>query len=184
VGTPPRSLRSSERVDPEEFSRRVAGKLGDSADSVDVRNGTIHVSVPAPAVVGAARTLRDDPELDCAYFTFLSAIDWEADGFEVLVVLATLSYGNTVVVHVRLPAESPSMASLTAVFGGANWHERECAEMFGITFDGHPNLVKLYLPEDFEGYPLRRSFKLASRRYKAWPGAKDEEEAAAGGPLR
>ena len=184
MGTPPRSLRSSERVDPEEFSRRVAGKLGDAADSVDVRNGTIHVSVPAPAVVGAARTLKDDPELDCAYFTFLSAIDWEADGFEVLVALASLTYGNTVIMHVRLPAENPSMASLTAVFGGANWHERECAEMFGITFDGHPNLVKLYLPEDFEGYPLRRSFKLASRRYKAWPGAKDEEEAAAGGPLR
>ena len=114
----------------------------------------------------------------------LSAIDWEADGFEVLVALASLTYGNTVVIHVRLPAERPSMASLTAVFGGANWHERECAEMFGIAFDGHPNLVKLYLPEDFEGYPLRRSFKLASRRYKAWPGAKDEEEAAAGGPLR
>jgi len=151
---------------------------------VDVRNGTIHVSVSAPNVGGAARTLKDDPELDCAYFTFLSAIDWEADGFEVLVALSTLTYGNNVIVHVRLPAESPSMASLTVVFGGANWHERECAEMFGITFDGHPNLVKLYLPEDFEGYPLRRSFKLASRRYKAWPGAKDEEEAAAGGPLR
>ena len=114
MGTPPRSLRSSERVDPEEFSRGVAGKLGDAADSVDVLNGTIHVSVPARAVVGAARTLKDDPELDCAYFTFLSAIDWEADGFEVLVALSTLTYGNTVILHVRLPAESPSMASLTA----------------------------------------------------------------------
>ena len=99
MGTPPRSLRSSERVDPEEFSRRVAGKLGDAADSVDVRNGTIHVSVPARAVVGAARTLKDDPELDCAYFTFLSAIDWEADGFEVLVALSTLTYGNTVILE-------------------------------------------------------------------------------------
>ena len=184
MGTPPGSLRSSERVDPEEFSRRIAGKLGDGADSVDVRFGTIHVSVPPGSLVAAARTLRDDPELDCAYFDFLSAVDWEAGGFELLVALATLTYGNLVVVHVRLPADTPAVASLTPVYGGANWHERECAEMFGITFDGHPNLVKLYLPEDFEGYPLRRSFKLASRRYKAWPGAKDEEEAAAGGPLR
>jgi NADH-quinone oxidoreductase subunit C len=184
VGTPPRSLRSSARVDPEEFSRRVARKLGDSVDSVDVRNGTIHVTLPAPNVVEAVRALKDDPELDCAYFNFLSAIDWEAKGFEVLVAVYSLTYGNTVIAHVHLGAEQPSMASLTAVFGGANWHERECAEMFGIDFDGHPNLVKLYLPEDFEGYPLRRSFKLASRRYKAWPGAKDEEEAAAGGPLR
>src|SRR5207245_4382577 len=113
VGTPPRSLRSSERVDPEEFSRRVAGKLGDAADSVDVRNGTTHVSVSSPSVVGAARTLKDDPELDCAYFTFLSAIDWEADGFEVLVALASLTYGNTVIMQVRLPADSPSTSKHT-----------------------------------------------------------------------
>ena len=149
-----------------------------------MNHGTVELTASADQVVEVVRTLREDPSLQCEYFDFLSAIDWEADGFEVLVALSTLTYGNTVILHVRLPAESPSMASLTAVFGGANWHERECAEMFGITFDGHPNLVKLYLPEDFEGYPLRRSFKLASRRYKAWPGAKDEEEAAAGGPLR
>ena len=184
MGTPPRSLRSSERVDPEEFSHRVAGKLGDVLESLDVHNGTIHVNLPAGNVAGAARVLKEDPELDCAYFNFLSAIDWEAEGFEVLVALHSLTYGNTVVVHTRLPAENPAMGSLTGIYGGANWHERECAEMFGITFDGHPNLVKLYLPEDFEGYPLRRSFRLASRRYKSWPGAKDEEEAAAGGPLR
>ncbi|MEA2500216.1 MAG: NADH-quinone oxidoreductase subunit, partial [Actinomycetota bacterium] len=109
MATPPRSLRSWERVDPEEFSRRVAGKLGDAAASVDVRNGTIHVTLPAGDVVGAARVLKDDPELDCAYFNFLSAVDWEAEGFEVLVALHSLTYGNTVIAHVRLPAESPSM---------------------------------------------------------------------------
>ena len=106
------------------------------------------------------------------------------EGFEVLVNLASLTHVATVVLHVRLPAEDPVMPSLTGVYGGANWHERECAEMFGILFEGHPNLVKLYLPEDFEGYPLRKSFRLASRRFKSWPGAKDEEEAQAGGPLR
>ena len=184
MDTPPRSPRSWERVEPEEFSRRVATKLGDSADSVDVRDGTIHVMLPSGNVAASAHALKEDPELDCAYFSFLSAIDWEAEGFEVLVALYSLTYGNTVIAHTRLPAENPAMSSLTSVYGGANWHERECAEMFGITFEGHPNLVKLYLPEDFEGHPLRKSFRLASRRYKAWPGAKDEEEAAAGGPLR
>ena len=149
-----------------------------------MRTGAVHVTLPANALVLAANALKSDPELDCAYFTFLSAVDWEAKGFEVLVVVYSLTHGATVVAHVWLPAESPSLPSLTAVYSGADWHERECAEMFGIDFEGHPNLVKLYLPEDFEGYPLRKSFRLASRRYKSWPGAKDEEEAAAGMPLR
>jgi len=168
VGTPPRSLRSLERVDPEEFSRRVALKLEGAAGHVDVRFGAVHVTLPAGDLLAAVRLLQGDPELDCAYFTFLYS----------------LTYGATVIAHVRLPAEDPVMPSLTGVYGGANWHERECAEMFGILFEGHPNLVKLYLPEDFEGYPLRKSFRLASRRFKSWPGAKDEEEAQAGGPLR
>jgi NADH:ubiquinone oxidoreductase subunit C len=53
--------------------------------------------------------------------------------------------------------------------------------MFGVEFEGNSNLSNLYLPEDFEGHPLLRSFKLPSRFVKAWPGAKDPEEASAGG---
>jgi NADH-quinone oxidoreductase subunit C len=154
------------------------------AVGVEVRLDLVHAPVLAARVLEAARVLRDDPDLDCAYFTFLSAIDWQDKGFEVIVTLYSLTHGATVVMHVRLPSEDPAMPTLTGVWQGANWHERECAEMFGIAFEGHPNLVKLYLPEDFEGYPLRKSFRLASRRYKRWPGAKDEDEAAAGGPIR
>jgi NADH-quinone oxidoreductase subunit C len=98
------------------------------------------------------------------------------EGFEVLVALTSLRHGVTVLVKTRLPAEDPHMPTLTGVFRGADWHERETAEMFGIVFDGHPNLVKLYLPEDFEGHPLRKSFPLASRVYKPWPGEKEFEK--------
>jgi NADH:ubiquinone oxidoreductase subunit C len=84
-------------------------------------------------------------------------------------------------VHVPVDPESPECPSITAVFRGALWQERECHEMFGIVFDGHPGLSNLYLPEDFEGHPGRRSFKLPSRAVKDWPGAKDPDEAAAGG---
>ena len=61
------------------------------------------------------------------------------------------------------------------LFAGANWHERECWEMFGITFDGHPGLRHLYLPGEFEGHPLRKDFPLLARLVKPWPGIVDVE---------
>jgi NADH-quinone oxidoreductase subunit C len=67
------------------------------------------------------------------------------------------------------------IASLVPVFAGANWHERECWEMFGIEFEGHPDLRHLYLPGAFEGHPLRKDFPLLARLVKPWPGIVDVE---------
>jgi NADH-quinone oxidoreductase subunit C len=175
-----RSLRSSERVEPEAFSERVRSRIGDAALEVQVRFGQVIVSADPGRIVDVMSTLKGDPELQCDYFTFLSAADWQDKGFEVIATVFSTRFENTVVTKVRLPSESPTLASITGVYGGADWHERECAEMFGIHFEGHPNLVKLYLAEDFIGHPLRKDFQLASRTHKAWPGAKDPEEAAGG----
>ena len=65
--------------------------------------------------------------------------------------------------------------SWSPIYAGANWHEREAWEMFGITFTGHPKLTHLYLPGAFEGHPLRKDFPLLSRRVKPWPGIVDVE---------
>ena len=83
--------------------------------------------------------------------------------------------------------EVPMIDTWIPVYAGANWHERECHEMFGIGFQGHPDLRNMYLPTDFEGYPLRKDFPLLARLVKPWPGivdveplpgGDDEEEAA------
>jgi NADH-quinone oxidoreductase subunit C len=71
--------------------------------------------------------------------------------------------------------EAPSIETWTATYPGANWHEREAWEMYGISFTGHPGLKKLYLPADFEGHPLRKDFPLLSRHIKPWPGIVDVE---------
>ena len=68
-----------------------------------------------------------------------------------------------------------SMPTWIPVYAGANWHERETHEMFGIGFDGHPDLRNMYLPGDFEGYPLRKDFPLLARMVKPWPGIVDVE---------
>jgi NADH-quinone oxidoreductase subunit C len=80
-----------------------------------------------------------------------------------------------VILKVDLPDDDLSVDSLVPLWLGANWHERECAEMFGFSFNGHPNLENLYLPTYFEGFPLRKDFPLLSRRVKPWPGIVDVE---------
>lgn len=79
--------------------------------------------------------------------------------------------------HLRcdLPDDDLRAPTWSQVYLGANWHERETWEMFGITFDGHPQLEHLYLPSGFEGFPLRKDFPLLARHVKPWPGLVDVE---------
>jgi NADH-quinone oxidoreductase subunit C len=74
-----------------------------------------------------------------------------------------------------VPDDTGTVESWSTVFAGANWHEREAWEMYGVVFDGHPNLRNLYLPGAFEGHPLRKDFPLLSRVVKPWPGIVDVE---------
>jgi NADH-quinone oxidoreductase subunit C len=99
--------------------------------------------------------------------------------FQVFTRLVNVREHYSVVLKADLPGVEPGdgmrIASLVPVFAGANWHERECHDMFGITFDGHPDLRNIYLPGEFEGHPLRKDFPLLSRIVKPWPGVVDVE---------
>lgn len=99
--------------------------------------------------------------------------------FQVFCRVLNVRQHHSVVLKADLPGIEPGpdlrVASLVPVYAGANWHERECWEMFGITFDGHPDLRHLYLPGDFEGHPLRKDFPLLARLVKPWPGVVDVE---------
>jgi NADH-quinone oxidoreductase subunit C len=99
--------------------------------------------------------------------------------FQVLCRLANVRrHGErhvNVVLKADLPDDDLRIDSLVRLYAGANWHERECWEMFGITFDGHPGLRHIYLPGEFEGHPLRKDFPLVARLVKPWPGIVDVE---------
>jgi NADH-quinone oxidoreductase subunit C len=142
---------------------------------------TAKVRVPRECWVEAHRALKEH----LPFFSWLSAIDWSSEvavgdpvegepveeRFEVLTRLADVSAGEAVLVSTDLPRDDPRLDSLAGVYGGADWHEREAADMFGITFIGHPNPTNIYLPDGFEGHPLRKSHPLLSRDVKPWPGA-------------
>ena len=119
---------------------------------------------------------RDEPELDCDYLEFVAGVDRQDEGFEVVTHLHSTRHHHNVRLKVRLPADGPALPSIHDLYPGANWHERETIEMFGIDFTGHPQAVKLLLPEPFEGHPLRKDFALMSRVAKPWPGDAEGEE--------
>jgi NADH-quinone oxidoreductase subunit C len=164
--------------------------------------------VQTEAWKSSMRTLRDT--LGFHYFCFLSAIDWMpspygrgeddptepapvrdttirqgyAGGSTRMQVFARVSNPVThvgVIIKVDVPDDSLTLESIHDVYAGANWHERETHEMFGIVFNGHPDLRNMYLPADFEGHPLRKDFPLLSRMIKPWPGIVDVEPLPGGG---
>jgi NADH:ubiquinone oxidoreductase subunit C len=96
--------------------------------------------------------------LDCRLFAFLSAVDWKEAGLDVVVRVDDTRGGLGLVMKTRLGPGVASCPSLTTVYRGANWMERECYDMFGIRFDGHPDLRRILLPDDWEGHPLLKSY--------------------------
>jgi NADH-quinone oxidoreductase subunit C len=132
----------------------------------------------------AARDLRDQ---GFTFFDWLSAVDQtdaeELPGFDVVLHLLDVSTPRRLrghLVRTRVGDGVP-LPSLTGLFAGAAWHERETHEMFGIEVDGFDDgtglgLRPLLLPDGFEGTPLRKSFVLAARASKPWPGAKEPGE--------
>jgi NADH-quinone oxidoreductase subunit C len=95
--------------------------------------------------------------------------------FQVLARVGNLTTGIGVTLKADVPADSLTVGSWVPTYAGADWHEREAHEMFGISFAGHPGLRKLYLPTEFEGHPLRKDFPLLARLIKPWPGIVDVE---------
>lgn len=95
--------------------------------------------------------------------------------FQILARVTSIADRIGITIKADVPEDTLTIDSWSAVYAGANWHEREAWEMFGVSFAGHPNLKKLYLPGDFEGFPLRKDFPLLARMVKPWPGIVDVE---------
>ena len=87
----------------------------------------------------------------------------------------SIEAGHGITLKADVADDDPAVDTWVPLYAGANWHEREAWEMFGVTFRGHPHLVHMYLPGDFEGNPMRKDFPLLARRVKPWPGIVDVE---------
>ena len=118
-----------------------------------------------PAVWHAALAfLRDDARCACDYFVDLSAVDYpdlDEDGggrFEVYAIVYSIAKKHRVRVKVRVPESAAELPTVSDVYEGANWMERECFDMFGVRFTGHPQLERILMYPEFKGHPLRKDY--------------------------
>jgi NADH-quinone oxidoreductase subunit C len=96
-------------------------------------------------------------ELGFDYLADITAIDWK-DRIEVVYRMTNLAANSKIVLRIDLDHEKPEVDSVTSVWRGADFQEREVFDLMGVTFAGHPNLKRILLPEDWEGYPLRKDY--------------------------
>ena len=138
-----------------EFTIRFAGVLDSAEVNFETYLGQKFVVLPASGVVDAVRYLRSSEEFD--FLVDLTAVDYpkHAQRFELIYILYSFARNERIRLKTRI-AENEAAPSLTSVFRGANWLEREVFDMFGIRFEGHPNLKRILLPDEWQGHPLRK----------------------------
>ncbi len=187
-------------VDPE-LVERVAAALGDDVVEAAENYADYVVRVKPEAWKRAAEVA--ETELECDFLSFVSGLDWkptprEGDDkapsapvqpqemtpgvtggtgrFQVFGHVQSTRRGWGVTFKADVEEDHPAVESWIGIYPGADWHEREAWEMYGIEFSGHPGLRHLYLPTEFEGHPLRKDFPLLARAVKPWPGLVDVED--------
>jgi NADH-quinone oxidoreductase subunit C len=121
-----------------------------------VDGGAVTIDVPRARWQEFGRFAR--AELGCGYFNWLSAIDWKEQGLEVVCRVENLDAGLAVLMRTKLGPGETRCASLVGVWRGADWMERECYDMLGVAFEGHPDLRRILLSDDWEGHPLRKDY--------------------------
>ncbi len=134
----------------ERFGEAIAGwsepEAGDPAIMVD-----------AERWLEVAGALRHDPALAFDLLRLVSAVDW-TDRLSSVYHLYSFAHDHEAIVNVDLPRENPRVASVAALWPAADWHEREAYDMMGIVYEGHPELKRILLPDDWAGYPLRKDY--------------------------
>ena len=104
--------------------------------------------------------LRDDSEMQFDYCSCLSGVDYNNGTLGIVYHLASIVYKHKIVLKTFCTKDNPHIQSVSDVWGTANWHEREVFDLFGIIIDGHPDLRRILLPDDWEGHPLRKDYKV------------------------
>jgi len=143
-----------------EIHEIVGAQFGDAilefkGDAVDP-----FIVLTAQRILDVALFLRGDERLQFGSLMCLSGVDYNDGTLGVVYHVDSMSLGHKIVLKVRVPKDNPHVPSVESVWKTANWHEREAYDLIGVVFDGHPDLRRILLPDDWEGHPLRKDYKV------------------------
>ena len=143
----------------------VVVALADVAVTAKLEFGELTIEIAASHIVEALRRVKHDLKFE--RLTSVTGVDWlpAEPRFEVVYHLQSLAQKQRLRLKARVSGNSPAIDSVTGVYRGADWYERETFDLFGIRFLNHPNLTRIMMPEDWEGHPLRKDYPVTGIRY-------------------
>ncbi len=146
---------------PQQISEKLKAQFSDKILDVKIE-GVLEpcLKVSASSIKEIATTLRQDPELLFDYLMCLSGVDNGKNILSVVYHLSSMQHRHKITLKVEVPADKPEVPSVSSIWPTANWHEREAYDLIGIKFIGHPDLRRMLLPEDWDGHPLRKDYKV------------------------
>ena len=148
-------------VTTQEIYTRLKDQFGESILSLEETIGDPYILVKPEAIADIGHHLAEDEGLAFDSLMCLSGVDLNAKDTDLAVVyhLYSMTLRHKIVLKVIVPKENPQMPTVEHIWKTANWHEREAYDLYGIVFEGHSDLRRILLPDDWEGYPLRKDFK-------------------------
>ncbi|MBZ2184911.1 MAG: NADH-quinone oxidoreductase subunit C [Bryobacter sp.] len=155
----------SEQLQDDALVAALVERFGEAILSGTIQNGQTILYVGASSIVAVCLALRDDFGFN--RISSVTALDWypREPRFEVVYLLHALAKAERLRLKVQVGGDDPVVATVTGVWPGANWYEREVFDLFGIRFDGHPDPRRIMMPEGWEGHPLRKDFPVHGHKY-------------------
>ena len=153
-------------MDPLQIAKMIEEKFTGQVLGTTTYAGQVAVMLKKDKIKDVCLYLRDEPLLKMDHLADLTAVDFSTypgdpgPRFEVVYNLISIAYHHRIRLKVRVPEEDPRVDTVSSIWQTANWHERETFDLMGIKFDGHPDLRRILLPEDWEGHPLRKEYPL------------------------
>ncbi len=144
------------------ITQKLQENFPDSFISSNVYMGDLSVEVDKKDIVKICTLLKEDSELEFILCEDVTAIDWSKrkDRFTVVYHIFSFKHNFRLRIKANVDESDCTIDTVSSVWNTANWEEREVYDMFGISFNNHPDLRRMYMPEDFEHYPLRKDFPL------------------------